>query len=218
MDAEAVVADLVDRDILEPTADDRYAVSDEFAAAVESTRDRLQSSAASSYTVDEFEVPLTASTLDAVATVETTSTEVPDLSTKRCLDLSLVLAWFLTSVPEQEGAPEQFLPIHGEWLPLVEAMYSPAIVYIYRHDCPPCDLVRGDFEELFDPSPPAGLSLFSVYGPDATTVLKDAYDVAGGPAVLFLANGRVDTRLYGAQDPKVLAAEVEKIQSRHRDA
>lgn len=216
MNAEAVVSDLVSHGVIEPDSHDSFEVTTEFKDAIEAALERLHDSNTDHHSVGELELPLTDSTVEAVAAMEAISQRVPSLDTKSTLDLALVIVWFLRSVPEQTGVPDHFLPVHGDLLPLIEAAYSPAIVYVFRHDCPPCDLVREDFEELFDPEPPEDLSLFSVFGPDAVDILREDYDVSGGPAVLFLANGRVDVRLYGAQDPMVLSTEVDKIQRRHR--
>jgi len=136
-----------------------------------------------------------------------------DVSVQNRLDTVFILDWFLRSMPENSGSPEHFLPIHGDLLPVVEAIYSPSIIYIWRQNCDPCELVVDDLEDIFE-FPPKNIRLFSIYGPEHTDLLKDRYDVIGGPTILFLANGSVDARLHGAHNQEVLEAEIEKIQER----
>lgn len=111
--------------------------------------------------------------------------------------------------PPDAGAPDAFLPVSGERLPLLVSLHHRAVVYVWRHDCPPCDLMREDLDDLLD-APPEDLALFAVYGPECAARLHELYDVPGGPATLFFLDGKVDARLYGAHHREVVETEIEK--------
>lgn len=130
----------------------------------------------------------------------------------RAVQLALIVQWFDQHPPKTSGVPDRFLPILGDQIPVTMQLYSPGILYVWREDCDPCDLVREDFESLLDE--PDDLGLFAVYGPDHAELLNDRYDVVGGPTTLFFADGKVVTRLQGAFSQKVLENELEKHRSR----
>lgn len=138
------------------------------------------------------------------------SDRLPDSSPEEVLRLLTVLDLFQGESTETAGVPEPFLPVSGERLRTLLKLYDRAIVYVWKHDCPPCDTVRSDLEELLE-EPPSGIPLFAVYGPDAATLLYDAYTVVGAPTVLFVLNDEVDLRLEGPQERDVLQREIEKF-------
>lgn len=113
-------------------------------------------------------------------------------------------------VPEGH-TPELFTPIDANHVPFVEHFFRKAIVFIWREDCRPCEAVQNDFDALLEEAPP-DTALFSVFGPDAGRLLREEYDVSGGPTTLFFLDGRVDLRLIGAQYPSVLETELEKFE------
>lgn len=114
------------------------------------------------------------------------------------------------SPPPADGAPDPFVPVHGDRLPFLVQLYPRVIVYIWLHDCDPCDLMKESFEELLE-EPPDEIAFFAVYGPDSSDLLQDRYDVSAGPATLFFLNGEVDLRLYGPQYERLLENEIEKL-------
>jgi thiol-disulfide isomerase/thioredoxin len=115
--------------------------------------------------------------------------------------------------PPDHGAPEPFVPVDGRRLPLVVLTVERAIVYVWREDCPPCDLMRDDLEAVVDGGL-GDIALFAVYGPDAMNVLADRYRVTGAPMTLFFLDGSVDARLRGANHPEVIQKEIEKLRAR----
>lgn len=119
----------------------------------------------------------------------------------------------LRTAPPDEGAPEAFVPVSGERLPFHVALHDKAVVYVWRHDCPPCEAVRDDFDDLVDASARPDVGRFAVYGPDSAARLSELYDVAGGPVTLFFHHGVVDARLYGAHPRAVLAAELDTLRA-----
>lgn len=116
------------------------------------------------------------------------------------------------SPPPADGAPDPFVPVHGDRLPFLLQLYPRAIVYIWLHDCDPCDVMKDSFEKLLE-DPPEEIALFAVYGPDSSEFLQERYDVAAGPATLFFLNGEVDLRLYGPQYERLLENEIEKLRN-----
>jgi hypothetical protein len=115
---------------------------------------------------------------------------------------AVMLNQYRPSLPPGDGTPDYFLPVHGDRLPTLLKLSSEAIVYVWRHECPPCELVRSDLEGLIDPEA-IDRPLYAVYGPDAPELLQEMYDVFGGPTVLFCVGDRVDMRIQGPQHPKV---------------
>lgn len=123
---------------------------------------------------------------------------------------SLPLLDTLRADVADEGSPDPFVPVRGPFLPVVLPLYERAIVYTWREDCPPCDLMREGFEELFG-EPPADIALFSVYGPAHAEMLHEHYDVIGGPTTLFCYRGAVDARLTGGHAEPIIESEVRKL-------
>lgn len=125
------------------------------------------------------------------------------------VQLLAALDQFLRGPPEVSGAPDPFLPVRGDLLPPLITVAQRGIVYFWRHDCDPCDLVRGDFETYFETTPP-DMTLLAVYGPNWVDESRE-YEVGMAPTILFLRDGRIDARLVGAFPPKALENEIEKV-------
>jgi thiol-disulfide isomerase/thioredoxin len=138
----------------------------------------------------------------------TLSEVVPDATPEEVIQWTAVLDQFRADGPPTEGAPESFLTVSGEKLRSYLELFSPAVVYVWRRDCDPCEAVRADFEAIFE-EPPGDIALLSVYGPDNSRMLHEKYDIEGGPTVLFVVDGRVDARLVGAHTRTKLESEIE---------
>lgn len=132
-----------------------------------------------------------------------------DVAEANGVQLVAVLDQFLRGPPEASGAPDPFLPVRGELLPLLITVAQRGIVYFWRHDCDPCDLVKGDFETYFQTTPP-DMTLLAVYGPNWVDESRE-YEVGVAPTILFLRDGRIDARLVGAFPRNALENEIEKI-------
>lgn len=113
-----------------------------------------------------------------------------------------------TSFPT-DGTPDAFLPVDGNRLPFLLSVYDRSIVYIWREDCEPCDIMNDEFDEIFS-TPPDDLALLSVYGPECSVLLQKRYGITGGPVTLFALHGEIDARLNGAQHREVIETEIEK--------
>jgi len=135
--------------------------------------------------------------------------EYEELSHLDRLQALTVFDQFYSPPPPSEGSPDAFVPVRGDRLPFLFEMYDPAIVYIWRGDCPPCDLVRDDLNEIF-PEQPADVGLFSVFGPDWSELLQEKYDVTGGPTTLFIEEGGIDYRVYSAPPRELLRNECQR--------
>lgn len=125
------------------------------------------------------------------------------------LSLLPVLRLFRSQDMPIRGVPESFIPVPATQIPYLTQVYSPAVVYVWLDDCPPCDTVREDLESLFEK--PQGVMPFAVYGPDDQQFLRKEYDVTAGPALLFMRSGRIDSRLYGAHPIQTVKSELTKF-------
>lgn len=135
------------------------------------------------------------------------------LSASEALALAVVVGQFEKGQPRAEGAPSAFLPVDGEDLERLVGLYDRCVVYAWREDCPPCDTIRADLDDLF-PGPPGDMLLLSVYGPDCPRLLDREFDVVGAPTLLFTFYGQVDSRLVGAPTKDGIRAEIETLRQR----
>jgi hypothetical protein len=133
-----------------------------------------------------------------------------DLSEDHRFRVAITLNQFEPELPPADGCPEPFLPVHGDRLPLLTQLHSQAVVYIWRHDCDPCELIRSDLEAMINqPEMP----LYAVFGPSHAEFLSRTYDVVGGPTTLFFVSGEVDMRLQGAHPPESLYESLRRFGS-----
>jgi thiol-disulfide isomerase/thioredoxin len=112
--------------------------------------------------------------------------------------------------PAAHGSPVAFTPVHGDRLAFLLRVHPEAVVYVWLDDCRDCDEMRATFDELY-PEAPDDIAFFSVYGPDSPRVLQEQFGVPGGPATLFVHEGTVDARLYGAQYEGVVESELRTL-------
>jgi hypothetical protein len=187
-------------------------------SSIQSSREELQEylDSDSTYDMGSREFEISEKNIDFVSNLLALDQHSTIDSFERLANLSLVLSWFQRGVPESGESPEHFLPIHGNQLPVVLDVYSPAIVYVWRYDCDPCEIVKADFEDIFEGGPSDEVALFSIYGPDYSRWLREAHDIVGGPMTLFVVNGRIDTRLHGAHEPQLIHRELETIRERDK--
>ncbi|NHN57921.1 MULTISPECIES: hypothetical protein [Halorussus] len=107
-----------------------------------------------------------------------------------------------------EGAPDPFVPVPADHLPKLTRVYSPSVVYAWLDDSRSCELARRDLEEVF--AEPREVMPFAVYGPAHREFLEREYDLTAGPALLFVRDGTVEARLYGAHGTATVEAELER--------
>lgn len=109
-----------------------------------------------------------------------------------------------------DGVPDPFVPVPAPHLPALSRLYSHSLVYVWLEDCTPCETVREDLEAIFAEEEP--VMPLAVFGPEHSEFLYEEYSVNGGPALLFMRDGRVDSRLYGAQPRATVEAELSTLQ------
>jgi len=133
-----------------------------------------------------------------------------DTSFETLVPTALVVQAFERSLPPVSGVPEGFVPILGNQLESVIRLHGRTIIYVWREECPPCDVMKEDLEEL-DSELVRDIGQFAVYGPKWAAHLQKTYDVTGGPVCLFAADGTVQSRLYGSHYPDVIESEIRSL-------
>lgn len=146
-----------------------------------------------------------------IATYRALSARLTDSTADRRLHLAVVLDAIVTTDADMTGVPQSFIPVKGEVLPVLFSLYSRSLVYIWRHDCPPCEQVRSDLEALLPAD--TEIATFAVNGPNWSSFLQHTYDIVGGPTVLFVKEEAISSRLYGAQPREVLEKEIAVLES-----
>ncbi|AXG06098.1 thioredoxin [Haloplanus rubicundus] len=225
MSSTDAVEQLIERDVFEPVDADGLRPTESFREAVDrhrrtlAERDPDERSAAVAELADD---PETTDTFEAAAVTDpdflaryvALRNRTDDLSPAQALTLTVVIGQFESGTPRADGAPEAFLPVSGEDLVRLVKLHERCVVYAWREDCPPCDAIRSDFDELFGDEPPGDLLLLAVYGPDCPRLLDREFDVSGAPTTLFTLDGRVDSRFVGAPSTEGLETEIETLRER----
>jgi hypothetical protein len=225
MSSSDAVDQLIERDVFEAVDADGLRPTESFREAVDrhrrtlSDRDPDERGAAVGALTDDPE------TTDAFAAAGVTDPDflaryvalrnrTTDLSPAQALTLTVVIGQFESGVPRDDGAPAAFLAVDGADLVRLVALHERCVVYAWREDCPPCDAIRSDFDDLFGDEPPGDLLLLAVYGPDCPRLLDREFDVSGAPTTLFTLDGRVDSRFVGAPSTEGLTNEIETLRER----
>ncbi len=165
--------------------------------------------------VPELRVPNAGSTFDAddapyLAELLALADRLADIET--VLQVLPTLDLFGEDPPPVDGTPDAFVQVTGPRLRTLSKLYDRAIVYAWGYECPPCEIVREDFDEISD-EPLEGIPMMAVCGEDCARLLHETFELRGAPTVLFLLDGRVDLRLEGAQHRTVLERELDKFPS-----
>lgn len=224
MRSDDVLDALIELNVLEQSPDgETLTVSDGFDELVDETRSTLERDESFRDALEErFDDPdvvealarIGEEDLSFVANYCALTERTESLSPDDLVRVTAVLAQIQGSVPRTEGVPDWFLPVRGDQLPTLLQFAPRAIVYVWREECEPCDLMCETFREAFDGDPPDDVALFAVYGPEHSELLYEEFDVSGAPATLFTIGDRVDSRLYGAHYPEAVEGEIEKIRER----
>jgi len=147
-----------------------------------------------------------------VATYRALVDFVEGLSHQERLQTVISLERLRDPLPGEDGVPDAFLPIRGDRIETLLQLSPKAILYAWKEDCPPCDLVAGDFDEIFE-EPPEDLALLAVYGPNWARELHELFNIPGAPTTLFIEDGEVVVRLYGAHHTEVYESEVDNLRN-----
>lgn len=225
MSATDAVERLVERDVFRADDAGELRIADPFRATVERHRTALSDHDAAdrpSVVGDRLDDPEAASALaaaevsdpDFLARYVALRDRDDDLSPTQASTLAVVLGQFETGYPRDEGAPETFLTVDGEDLVRLVALHDRCVVYAWREDCPPCETIKADFDELFADGPPGDILPLAVYGPDCPRLLDREFDVTVAPTLLFTLHGDVDSRYVGAPTTDGLRAEIRTLRER----
>lgn len=215
METESTIEALIDTGVFNPTADEAgYGIAPSFEEAVEARREEL-----TALDADMLETRVRAVLNGGVAALVASVGADDQEFAAICLTLAdrldaeddvarvaSVVQQYRRGVPRSEGSPGPFLAVHGDVLGTLTRLYERSIVYIWREDCEPCDTMRETLETQL--SPDSDVALFAVYGPEYARTLVESFDVVGGPTTLFVREGRVKSRLQGAQHPESVASEL----------
>ncbi len=225
MSATDAVNRLIERDVFEATGDNELRPTESFRTAVDRHRRTLtdcdtdELSAAVTELTNEPDVADTfaaadISDIDFLARYVALWDRTTDLSAAQALTLTVVIGQLETEMPRAEGAPAAFLPVGGEDLVRLVRLHDRCVVYAWREDCPPCETIKADFDDLFGADPPGDLLLLAVYGPDYPRLLDREFDMSAAPTMLFTLDGRVDSRFVGTPSAEGLESEIETLRER----
>jgi thiol-disulfide isomerase/thioredoxin len=216
MVVEATVTELVDTGVLAPSRQDTLAVTDEFISAYYERYERyasLESDEFHQRLADAFEDPTLVTAAndrggiaqEGLAAYRTLEERTPSLSHHKRLRLVPMLCHYLISRSRITGVPSWFFPVDGAFAPFTTELFEKLVVYIWKENCEPCDVMKGELDEL---SFPKSITPIAIYGPPQTELLASEYDVIGGPTTLFINGGHVVSRLTGAHFKEVIQKEL----------
>lgn len=223
MDPQDILDTLVESRIVGVDSDDEIHVTETFEERIDSRVESIHTLTGEELegrlrkvTDDEAQlhalVPLSEDHPEYLATFLRISDEVPDLPPETRVLLAIVLRNVQRSFPPASGVPDSFVPVHGDQLDIVLPLCGAGVLYVWREDCEPCDTMKDELETIL--AGDEGLVRLAVFGPDWVDLLRDEYDVTGGPTTLFVRDGAVDARLLGAHVRNAIENELDKIRDR----
>jgi thiol-disulfide isomerase/thioredoxin len=212
-----VLSPIIESDVLQKDAK-TICYSDEFAAVIQSLKTSIESKETFDQICSTLEIesdPITSNlgVEDKQFLIEYTALEkFLDVPSEDLIRYSFLLDQFPPNPVPTHGSPESFLPVSGEKLITGTKLFSLLIVFIWRDECKPCEIVKDDFDEISS-TYLQGIGLFSVFGPSTSQLLTEQFKVHGGPTTLFIRNGDVETRFVGAPHKAALKNEIQALQS-----
>jgi thiol-disulfide isomerase/thioredoxin len=150
---------------------------------------------------------------DLIASFRALSSFNIDLPPAERILIVVILSQLDRGFAPSSGTPTYFLPVYGDQLEFLFQGCKRAIIYVWRNDCDPCDVMKEEFEMIFA-NPPDDLVLIGVYGPESAALLEQKYNVVGGPTTLFVFNGQINARLQGSHHRKVIENEIQILKNR----
>lgn len=114
-------------------------------------------------------------------------------------------------IASQAEIPQHFLPLTKADIQPFIATHSGGLLYCWREDCDPCDIMCEHLSELVASGsiPTERLGLGAVYGPPMGEFLREEYAVGVAPTLLFFLDGAIETRLIGGKAKHIIETEVE---------
>jgi hypothetical protein len=217
---ETVVARLEQADVLEPGPDDSFRISEHFEEILSEQAAELANGDGSSAETEIADLGLDSDRANAlarlaeidetaIATYRALAEVTTDLEPDEIFDVLSVFELLQHEAERTEGAPATFFPIEGSHLETFLSLYRKAIIYVWREDCHPCDLMQGDLDDVFGET--TDLMTLAVYGPNIPEDVRDQFRLVGAPMTLFVLDGRIDSRLVGAHHAEVIEAEADQL-------
>lgn len=134
----------------------------------------------------------------------------PDRSKEYALKSAIVVEIIEYTPNNQSGIPDGFLPIHYVILNEVISSTEAGLIYIWKKNCDPCEAVKKRLSSIHD-STLDSVGRYSVFGPKFSVHLQKDYQIFGGPTILFILNGRIKTRLLGAESLSSIKKEINRV-------
>ncbi|WP_338741961.1 thioredoxin family protein [Haloplanus salilacus] len=206
-DPEAALDDLIDAGLVDERSDGTLVATEEF----ESTRRIYRDTYADA---DETVVVETVTDLfdvdEATAEARLESGEVTReeliafLSLRSLLDdvgdgRLAVMAALAAQISTGSPVPEEIEELdEGEWEPFFDDA-SDAVITVWRHDCAPCEALKGDLDEIFAALP----DHVAVAGVDGEAVpdFRRTFDVDSAPAVCCFRDSYLVETITGRKSP-----------------
>lgn len=202
---------LVSADVLTTTADDTYVLSTRFVDARERTQSSLDARGDEQLSESVGRLPLPDRILVDVAVLR-------EFEPALDLDTAVSIAWSLSLFDDSvstSGVPGGFVPVNPDEIEQFVSSFRASVIYCWREECDPCDIVRADLEALVDDGTfPGWMGRGAVYGPAGAATLSDAYEIGGAPTLLFFVGDSVDCRYVGAKDRETVARELRTVAAR----
>jgi thiol-disulfide isomerase/thioredoxin len=202
---------LVSAGVLSTATDETVVLSDRFNDAREKARSSLDADGDESLDDELARLDLPERVLVDVAVLR-------EFDPTLAVDTAVSVAWSLSMFDEStptSGVPDGFVPVAGDEIEQFVSGFRASVLYCWREECPPCDLVRADLEALVDDGTvPAWMGRAAVYGPAAAAELSRAYDIGGAPTLLFWVGETIDCRYVGPKDRETMARELRTVAAR----
>ena len=217
----AIFERLKEGNVIEETSAGRIVFTDEFRRAREQYRQEAESAGTSEYFAEvsenTAEQPVGHEAVDddvladAVGIREVCDDIDPATSVQVARSLRRGQA-----ASRKSGIPDGFLPLSVAEIETFIGQHPASLLYFWREDCPPCDVLRDELETLVrDRDLPEELGLGTVYGPEDPEVLDEEYDIAVAPTLLFCSRSGIDSRLVGTAEPAAIRTELDILLQEH---
>ena len=194
-------------------AGDGYELTEAFAEARRTARERLEGDAAAVPIPDDAAVdrealldPERPPELAAVIAVR----ELADVDWAEAVGIASAVARFAGSTAKGD-LPPVFVPLEETEIEGFLRANRLSLLVFWADDSPACATVLDDVAALADEGALDDVALGAVYTPEATAFIRETYQVNVVPTTLFCIGERVDSRLIGAFPPRAFIAEVETI-------
>jgi thiol-disulfide isomerase/thioredoxin len=214
MDAERLVAALVDGGVLSVAADGTAATT----AAFEDTRSIYHDSYASvsesdfhEAVADAFGFESTERAATRIDALDVTREEFiaflaldSDLDTTYSTAMLARMAALVTELDPETPVPEGIETLTDETYPAFVADHDRAIVTVWKHHCDPCEAMKEELDAILEQIPD-GVAVGGIDG-DSATSFRSAYGIDAAPAMVLFVDGELEEAFTGRATPERAAA------------